>query len=94
MFNKQAEIDIYWAGYSILFVWLALLVHLKSFLLACYSIMLIIFSFPVTQLIYTGIFRISYLSNLHLIVIYIVIIVAVNDIFLTYDAWKQSGSIQ
>ena len=50
-------------------------------------------SFALTAFLYQGIFRIQYLSNLHNLVIFIVLGIAADDIFVFIEAWKQSGQI-
>ena len=70
------------------------IIHLESVFLASYCILLILFSFPVTQVIYSGALGISYFSTLHIMVIFIVLGIAADDIFVIVDAWKQSEFIQ
>ena len=50
--------------------------------------LMIIFSFAVTGMIYEGIFRITYMSDLHNIVVFIVLGIAADDIFVFIDAWR------
>jgi len=87
-YGKQVVLDFYWGGGSLIFVFMYLLLYLRSLMLASYSILLIIFSFPVTQLIYSQIFEIKYFSTLHYMVAFIVIGVGVDDIFVIVDAWR------
>lgn len=92
--QKQVLMDTYWAGGSIAFVFLYLLVHLQSLLLACFSILMILFSFPVTQLIYKYVFGISFFVSIHNLVVFIVLGIACDDIFVIVDAWRQSEHIK
>jgi protein dispatched 1 len=47
-FREQATKDTYWAGASLLFVLVYFILHMRSLILACYCIILIVFSFAVT----------------------------------------------
>lgn len=93
MFDEQARSDTKWAIGSISFVFLYFILHLQSVFLASYCVLLIILSFPLTQLIYCGLFGISYFSTLHIMVIFIVLGISADDIFVIIDAWKQSEFI-
>lgn len=86
--------DLGFAIFSILFVVIYFIIHLRSFLLAFIGILLILFSFSVTALIYQGLFQIGYQSFLHNLVIFIVLGIAADDIFVFIDAWRQSEHIQ
>ena len=50
--------------------------------------MLILLSFPVTYLIYSGIFQITMNTTLNQMVIFIVLGIAADDIFVFCDAWR------
>ena len=79
--------------YSGLFVYLYMWYHLKSLFLSTIGIFLILFSFPITMLITNGIFGVTYFSNLNMLVIFIVLGIAADDIFVFIDGWRQSGKI-
>lgn len=55
---------------------------------------MILFSFPVTAVINEGIIRNTYYSSLHTLVIFIVLGIAADDIFVFVDAWRQSENIK
>lgn len=63
-------------------------IHLRSYFLTLMGTLMIIFSFAVTGMIYEGIFRITYMSDLHNIVVFIVLGIAADDIFVFIDAWR------
>ena len=58
--------------------------------MAIISMLLIIMSFPVSYLIYTGIFQITMNTTLNQLTIFIVLGIAADDIFVFCDAWRQS----
>lgn len=93
MLAEQARMDTRWAIGSISFVYLYFIFHLQSIFLASFSILLILFSFPLTQIIYTGVLGISYFSTLHIMVIFIVLGISADDVFVIVDAWRQSEHI-
>jgi len=85
--------DFFFAFFSIMFVWIFLSVHLRSFFLSSIGTILIIFSFPFTMIIVAGIFQVSYFGSLQVISIYIVLGIAADDIFVFVDAWRQSANV-
>ena len=50
-------------------------------------------SFPLTQLIYKGVFRVDMFSSLNQLVIFIILGIAADNIFVFCDAWRQSALI-
>ena len=55
---------------------------------------MILLSFPVTAFINEAIIRNTYYSSLHTLVIFIVLGIAADDIFVFVDAWRQSENIK
>jgi len=76
-----------------MFVMAYFVFHLKSFFLAGIGVLLILLSFGFTALIHQGIFRVQFYSNLHNLIIFIVLGIAADDIFVFIDAWRQSACI-
>ena len=74
------------AAFGCLFI-IAFLVT-KSLMITCYSVMISIFSIAVTQLIYEGVFKITYFGTPHGIVIILLILVSTSNIFLITDIWE------
>jgi predicted RND superfamily exporter protein len=94
MFNDMVTKDTQWAVFSMLFVFIYFIMHLQSLMLATIGIFMILFSFPVTAVINEGILRNTYYSSLHTLVIFIVLGIAADDIFVFVDAWRQSENIK
>jgi len=88
MFQELVAKDQSWAGASLLFVFFYFVFKLESSFLGAVGIMLILFSFPLTQVINEGIFRNTFYSSLHILVIFIVLGIGADDIFVFYDGWK------
>lgn len=87
-FDILVKKDTSFAVFSVSFVFIYFIIHLRSLFLASIGIMLIMFSFSVTAIVCEGIFRVTYYSNLHSLVIFIVLGIAADDIFVFIDAWR------
>lgn len=92
--RKTMSGDLAYAVFSVIFVVLYFAFHLESWFLSIIGMLLIGFSFTFSSIIYQGIFRITYMSNLHYLIIFIVLGIAADDIFVLIDAWRQSESIK
>ena len=92
-YQKIIQSDTMFASFSVLFVFCYLIYHLKSLFLGLISMGLILLSFPMTQIICEGIFKVTYFGNLHAMVIFIVLGIAADDIFVFIDGWRQSKLI-
>ena len=92
-FTKLLENDSAYAGLSMMFVFCFFIIHLKSFFLAFMAIVLIILSFPLSMLVSEGILGVTFFSSLHMLVIFIVLGIAADDVFVLIDAWRQSEHI-
>ena len=57
--------DIAYAVFSVIFVLIYMIFHLESFFMAFISILIILLSFPVSSLIYAGIFQITMNTTLN-----------------------------
>jgi len=93
-FNKLVLRDTTFAVFSVTFVFIYFIVYLRSLFLGFISILLILMSFGFTALIHQGLFRVTYYSSLHNLVIFIVLGIGADDIFVFINAWSQSSSIQ
>jgi len=91
VFQEQVSTDLIFAIGSLSFVFIYMCIHLRSFFLGGFAMSVIIFSFPVTVVIYKVVFGITYLSTLHQLVIFIVLGIAADDVFVFVDAWRQSA---
>jgi predicted RND superfamily exporter protein len=64
--------------------------HTKSTFLGLVSLINILMSIPVCLVIYNYVLRITYFSSLHLAVIFIVLGVGCDDVFVFHDFWMNS----
>jgi hypothetical protein len=80
--------DAFYAFYSLTFVFFYLWYHLSSLFLAFNGILIIVFSFPMTACIVNGVFGVTYFGFLHVLIVFIVLGIAADDIFVFYDGWR------
>jgi predicted RND superfamily exporter protein len=90
-FGVLIQEDTNYAIFSVLFVICFIIYHTGSFFLGLFGMLLILCSFPITVTIYRYIGQVDYYSTLHAMVIFIVLGIAADDIFVVVDAWKQSA---
>lgn len=92
-FTRVVQSDFMWAGLSILSVWVYMLIHLGSVFLSLVGILEIFLSFPVALFFYKPVFQIDFFSEMNLLVIFILLGIGADDIFVFTDAYKQSASV-
>ena len=80
--------DAFFAFYSLFFVYLYLYYHLGSFFLASIGISIIVFSFPMTSVITRSLLGVNYFGFLHVLIVFIVLGIAADDIFVFIDGWR------
>jgi hypothetical protein len=85
--------DLYWAAGSFFFVLAYITVHVKSIFLSSLAMIQVLYAFPIGFLIYRSIFRISYFSTLHILVIFVILGIAADKIFIYTDCWNQTEHI-
>mgnify|MGYP003326527292 CR=1 FL=1 len=85
------SINAAWTG---IFTFSYMTFHLGSPFLGSFSMILIVASFPITALITEGILGVTWYGDLHNAIILIIMGIAADDIFVFYDAWRQSACIE
>jgi hypothetical protein len=88
--TRTVNSDLMFALFSILFVCIWMRVHTGSTFIAFMGIFMVFMSIPASLLLYRGLFRIPYFNLLHTLVIFIVLGVGADDIFVLVDSWKQT----
>jgi hypothetical protein len=83
--------DLAWAFASIIAVWAYMSFHTGSLFIASLGMFEILMSFPVSIFIYRVFFGVSYLGNIQILAIFVVLGVGADDVFVFYDAFKQSA---
>lgn len=82
--------DLTFAVFSILFVAFWIRVHTGSSFIALFGILMIFLSLPFGLFIYSAVFQIPYYSELHSLVLFIVLGVGADDVFVLVDSWKMT----
>ncbi|GMH39835.1 hypothetical protein BSKO_07739 [Bryopsis sp. KO-2023] len=93
-FTRVVQTDFLWAFLSIFSVWVYMLVHLGSVFLATVGIFEVFMSFPAAYVLYRVVFQIEYFDFLHLLVIFILLGIGADDVFVFTDAFKQSKCVK
>ena len=83
--------DFYFAAVSVFLVWLYITIHLRSVFLGSMSMINIIQSLPLTIVVYKRIFQVGFYHFLENLVVFVVLGVAADNVFVFTDAWKQSA---
>lgn len=83
--------DAAWAALSCGLVLFWLTVHLRSIFLGVVAILTVLCGFPVATVFLQGICRVGYYSQLHGLMVFIILGSAANSIFVWIDAWRQSA---
>lgn len=89
-FERMITADLMWAMGSILFVLCVLIYHTGSAFLGGLGMLQILFSLPCTLFVYRIIFGITFLTQMHVLSIFLVLGIGADDLFVFYDAWLQS----
>ena len=94
MYNEDTNADMIYIAVVIAFIWIYVTIHVRSCFLSSCSMLNVVFSFPITLVLYRLIFRIDQFSALHILALFIVIGVAADDVFVFTDAWHAAGRIK
>mmetsp|Transcript_6051 Transcript_6051/g.11498 ORF Transcript_6051/g.11498 Transcript_6051/m.11498 type:complete len:998 (+) Transcript_6051:160-3153(+) len=92
-FVRVVAFDMSFSMFSLLFVYIWIWVHTGSFFLASIGMLQIVASLPIGNLIYKVVFQIPYFDTLHTLVIFLVLGVGADDVFVLVDGWKQTAEI-
>lgn len=86
-FDQALMDDVPWVAAAFIFFFLWLLMHTNSLIISITSLIVLIVTFPAAMVIYEGVFYIDYMSGMHLVSIFIVIAVCLNNILVFFDTW-------
>ena len=78
------------SGLAVAFCWCYVMFHVKSVFVGTLAMNMILFSFPITLVIYRVIMKITNVSSLHLMIVFVVLGISCDNIFVIWDAWEQS----
>ena len=94
VYNQDTNADMVYIAVILTFIWIYVTVHVRSCFLSSCSMLNVMFSFPVTLVLYRLIFRIEQFSALHILALFIVIGVAADDVFVFTDVWNAAGRLK
>lgn len=91
--QRVVNSDMGFALFSIVFVFCYLAFHTRSGFVAAISIMQIVGSIPLSFFFYRFFFQITFFQQLHGLLIFIILGIGADDIFVFSDAWYQSEGL-
>jgi len=91
-FSRLVNGDLALSLSAMVFVFGYIWFHTASLWLASTAMAQILLSLPVAFFIYRVFFQISYFTQLHVLVIFLVLGVGADDVFVFVDGWKQSAA--
>jgi len=89
-FRRMALVDFYWAAFSVVAVWGLMVAHTRSALIASAAMLANVLSFPVAFALYRYVLRVTYFDPMHFLMMFIVLGIGADDVFVFTDAYKQS----
>ena len=90
-FDDTVSGDLVYSLGSILIVMAFLVAHTGSFFLGGCGMIQILMSMPLSLFIYRTIFGVEFVTQLHVLAIYLVLGIGADDLFVFFDAWLQSA---
>jgi hypothetical protein len=87
-FYRQLVKDVMFSGLAVAFCWCYVMFHVKSVFVGTFAMNMILLSFPVTLVIYRVFMRITNVSSLHLMIVFVVLGISCDNIFVLWDAWE------
>jgi len=91
-FERMIGPDFALAVCSFLFVFVCMWAHLGSCFLASTGMFQILASLPISGIIYRQIFMVGYFEFLHILVVYLVLGIGADDVFVLVDSWRHITS--
>mmetsp|Transcript_21365 Transcript_21365/g.41462 ORF Transcript_21365/g.41462 Transcript_21365/m.41462 type:complete len:1040 (+) Transcript_21365:395-3514(+) len=89
--TELATGDLLLCIFSLAFVYLWMLYQMRSFFLASFCMLQIIISLPVSIVVYRSVFQVSYFQFIHILVIFLILGIGADDVFVMNDGWRFSA---
>lgn len=89
-FEDMISADLSYALGSIMFVLFIMCIHSKSFFLGGLGMIQVLCSLPIALFLYRTVAGITFITQMHILSIYLVLGIGADDLFVFYDAWIQS----
>ena len=91
-FSDMISADLSYALGSILFVLCIMCFHSKSFFLGGLGMIQVLCSLPIALFLYRTVAGITFITQMHILSIYLVLGIGADDLFVFYDAWYEHSS--
>mmetsp|Transcript_19286 Transcript_19286/g.43295 ORF Transcript_19286/g.43295 Transcript_19286/m.43295 type:complete len:1057 (-) Transcript_19286:81-3251(-) len=88
-FEKMIGPDFGLAFFSFIFVFLVMYAYTGSLFIGAFGMFQILFSLPLSSLLYRGLFQVDYFEFLHILVVYLVLGIGADDIFVLVDTFRH-----
>lgn len=88
LFSNMVYSDTFFAIFSMMFIFVVFIAYLRSLFLAMVAIEIIVLSFPLTALLYDGVFGVKHFSQFQMLILYVVLGIGADDIFVFVDCWR------
>lgn len=85
--------DLLWAAVSVAVVTTYVFAHTRSPFACATSMSLVGFAIPIALVLYRNVAGVTNVSALHLTVLFVVLGLAADNIFVVWDAWRQSAAL-
>ncbi|PVD26622.1 hypothetical protein C0Q70_14299 [Pomacea canaliculata] len=89
--RNQAFQDMKLAGGSLAFIFLYVLLHTRSLWVTCLAVFSIACSFLETNLVYRVVLNYQYFGFFHIIAIFVILGIGVDDLFVFWDSWLAAS---
>ncbi|CAD5113766.1 DgyrCDS2935 [Dimorphilus gyrociliatus] len=76
---------------SMLFIVVFMLIQTQSVWITLWAVFSILNSFLITNLLYNGVIRFTYLGIFHVLAIFIILGIGADNVFVFYDTWRESA---
>jgi len=89
--KRTVQTDMFFSMFSMIFVYFWISMHTGSFFLGSIGMLQIVSSLPIGNFFYKVVGQIQYFDTLHTLVIFLVLGVGADDVFVLVDAWYQTA---
>lgn len=87
---EMIQDDIWLSFGAGIFVWVVLTLKMRSSFLGTFGLLSIAFAYPCAVFIYHGVLRVQVYTGINMMVIFLLLGLGSNDIYVFHTAWKQS----
>mmetsp|Transcript_63460 Transcript_63460/g.112838 ORF Transcript_63460/g.112838 Transcript_63460/m.112838 type:complete len:997 (+) Transcript_63460:62-3052(+) len=94
-FDNNLNVDMAFSLVACLLVYLVMWGHTQSYFLASLGMIQIFLSLPISVLVYKNLFMVDHFEFLHILILYVVLGIGADDVFVIVDSWRHvSGEVK